>query len=91
MFTIDNWSYSCFKSSSLQVIISLGGSFDESSSEPIVEYLVTVLDEKQNETFQQNFNNLEKAVDFVNDRYGLWSFEELKANDGDGCGSCEAH
>ena len=80
-----------YKNASLQMIISLGAGFSEESTVE-VEYLVTVLDENQNEVYQQGFKELELAIEFANDRYGSWDFSELsnKSSD-DGCGTCEAH
>lgn len=92
MFSQDNWSYSCFKNSTLQVIISLGGNYQEESKEVLVEYCVTVLADNQDEVFQRSFKDLELAIEFVNERYDGWEFEEVKNKSSDGgCGSCEAH
>lgn len=92
MFSRDNWSYSCYKNSTLQVIISLGGVYQEETQDALVEYCVTVLADNQDEVFQRNFNDLDLAIDFINERYNDWDFEEVqdKSSDG-GCGSCEAH
>ena len=92
MFSRDNWSYSCFKNSSLQIILSLGGAYEENSNKAVIEYFVTVLEDGQSEVFQRNFQDLDEAIDFINDRYNGWKFEEVKDKSSDGgCGSCEAH
>jgi hypothetical protein len=90
MFNDDNWSFSCFKSSTLQVIITLGGSPIE-NDDICIEYYVTVLNEDQQEVYQQNFNNIKNAILFANEKYGTWEFTKIGLDDTGGCGTCEAH
>jgi hypothetical protein len=90
-FTNQNWNYAQFTDGSLKAIIGLGAS-PEILDDSFI-YFVSVLDEDNNEIHQAEFNQVETACDYVNEKYsGIWSFNDLsKSEETGGCGSCSAH
>ncbi len=89
LFTPNNWNYSQFKNSELKAIISLGCDPDILGTR--FSYFVTVLDEDDNEIFQEEFTSIEKACLAMNKKYsGIWEYIDLSKPTG-GCDSCSAH
>lgn len=86
--TIKNWNYSHFNSEHFKALISIVG--EESEGEVLLKYCPTVLNEEEIEVFQKDFDSLEEAIDFANNKYGHWSFTDPTQKEG-GCSTCEAH
>jgi hypothetical protein len=95
LINTQNWTFSQYKSSKIRAFISLGG--EVGPNEEFQElYLVTTTDEEfTKEFFQKPFRELEKAMEFINNRYGHWDFLNLekapKSSSDSGCSSCAAH
>ncbi len=89
----ENWTHTGYKSIDLQALITIGAKpGEDTSAEPIIQYFVTLLDLDLNEVFQQGFNELEEALEFINERYGHWDFADReKSSKTSGCDSCAAH
>lgn len=90
-FTDQNWNYAQFTDGQLKAIIGLGAS-PEILDDSFI-YFVSVLDEDNNEIHQEEFNQVEMACDYINEKYsGIWSFNDLsKPEETGGCSSCSAH
>ena len=91
LVTEENWTHCGYISTKAQALITMGS---EPSQCQIIYYL-TLLDNDYKELFQQEFASLAEAVSVLNDRYCHWQFvdreQENVREDGDGCGSCQAH
>lgn len=85
---LSNWNYSYFNSEFFKAMISFVA--EENDQEIRYIYSPTVLDKNEVEIFQTDFNSLDKAIEFMNDRYGHWSFIDPLAKT-DGCSTCQAH
>lgn len=81
-----NWNTTVYKSLDLKAFISIGA--DPIKPENLL-YLVNLTDEHHLEYFQQEFQKLEDACAFINDRWSDW--EEVDLATGSGCGTCSAH
>jgi len=88
-----SWTYCQYTQGDLRALITLGASpdiLDDSFS-----YYSTVLDQDNVEVFQAEFNTLEKACEYINDRYkDDWDFLDAnapKVADASGCSTCAAH
>ena len=57
LLTLENWSHGQYIKDEMRAIISCGASYDNQ-----LEYYITVLDENDDEVFQQKFNSLESAI-----------------------------
>ncbi len=90
-FTINNWNYAQYTNGNLKAIIGFGASPD--ILDDTFTYYATVLDNENNEQFQQEFTSLEEACNFLNTKYqDMWDFLDLsKPQETGGCGSCSAH
>lgn len=84
---LKNWNYSYYNSEHFKALISIVG--EEDNGDFILKYCPTVLDEEEQEVFQEDFLALGDAIDFINKRYGHWSF--MDPTQKDGCSSCAAH
>jgi hypothetical protein len=90
--TAENWNFCQYKSDELKAFISLGASPDILDNK--FTYFVTVLDEHNNELQQDEFDDINAACHFINNKYSqIWDFNNLsvKESSGSGCGSCVAH
>ncbi len=89
----DNWNHTFYNNNQLKAFISIGANVDEKEAyEPQIIYFVTVTDmEDQKQYFQRQFCDLNSALEFLQNRYGLWNFKDLKSNNLGGCSSCSAH
>jgi hypothetical protein len=88
LITPDNWTFCYFKMAKSRALISIGA--DTESDEFI--YYSSVLDEKDMDIYQKEFNSLDSACQFINQNYSDWEFvNQLKSDDSDGCSSCSAH
>jgi hypothetical protein len=87
----DNWNFCHYKNSNLTALVSFGASPEILEDKFI--YYVSVIDEENNEQFQQEFDNVDTACSFINDKYAeFWDFKDLSfKEDTGGCGSCTAH
>jgi hypothetical protein len=87
----DNWNFCHYKNNNLTALVSFGASPEILEDKFI--YYVSVIDEESNELFQQEFDQVESACSFINDKYSeFWDFNDLSINtDTGGCGSCAAH
>ncbi len=90
-FNQGNWNSCQYTNQGLKAIISLGASPGILDSE--FYYYVTVLDEENNEMFQEEFPDIDAACNSINNKYAdLWDFIDLSQNQStSGCGSCTAH
>ena len=90
--TEDNWTYCHFKSLQLKAFISFGADpSNVSDGEPALIYFVTLTDHDDAEVFQSDFDELNEACDFLNEKYGHWDFIDAEVdNGGGGCGTCAA-
>ena len=88
LVTSQNWNHCGFKTRQLRAFVGMGAV--PGTKNPSVIYSVTVGDEDFREIYQQDFDALDKALDFINGRYGEWDFYDL-GQSGGGCGSCSAH
>lgn len=94
--TTDNWSHTQYNYEGLRAFISFGAHWDfEKYESSEIIYFVTVLDEEENEVFQSQFQTLELACEYINERYqNEWPIIDLNnppnQKEG-GCASCVAH
>ena len=90
MITEENWSICQYKSQKLQAFISLCASPSHTENKEF--YSVTLTDLEFHEVFQNDFEQLEKAIQFINEKYGHWEFNNLQKSGSDsGCSTCQAH
>lgn len=87
LITKENWSFSGRKTKNLQVFITFGAS-PENINECL--YFVTLMDPEFQELFQQEFNNLEDAISFMNHKYEKWEFVD-RSTSSEGQSTCSAH
>lgn len=89
--TPENWTHTQYVLDNLRAIISFGASWDRPND---LLYYVTLLDQDDQEIFQQQFEDLASACDYINQRYqNEWPIVDLMApskKEG-GCASCVAH
>ena len=87
--TPSNWNYSYYKCGDLRAQIFLGA--DPYCDE--ILYLVTSTDLNcEKEYFQREFINLDKAINFINERFSHFHLVEGVYKESEsGCGSCSAH
>lgn len=90
--TENNWTFCHFKSLQLKAFISFGADpVEDLSAEPALLYFVTLTDHDDAEVFQSDFEKLDLACDFLNEKYGHWEFINAEEdNGGGGCGTCAA-
>lgn len=91
-FTIKNWNTSQYINENRKVIISL--ICDPKHEDVQISYAITMLDQDNNEIFQQEYNTLDAACDNINQKYAeFWEYYDLSktAIPSGGCGSCVAH
>jgi len=85
---LNNWNYSYFKNGNLRIQIYMGADLENDEL-----YFVTSTDlEAKHEFFQQEFQILSDAIQYINERYSHFDF--IPGNpikDGSGCDSCSAH
>lgn len=93
-----NWNYSYYRKGEHKAFICLCGEPIENtqkmtpSNEAIIQYAITVTDMDDNELFQQNYLELDDAIEVLNERYKIWEFFDLsQRSDGSGCDTCSAH
>lgn len=87
----ENWTHSHYKAKNLKAMITFGASpeiLDDSFL-----YFATVLDEEHNEVHQSEFDNLDAACHFINNKYlDTWEFVDAQAPKKEGgCSTCVAH
>lgn len=70
-------------------MISFGAN-PESTLEDRLEYYVTVLENEDQEVFQERFDSLTDACLYLNENYADWTFEDQTATKS-GCSTCAAH
>ncbi len=88
----ENWSYSHYFSEPLRAFVSLGATPIEDPDEVKLQYLVTLTDKDYTELFQSAHDELEIALEILNEKYGNWQLLDAINNaQGDGCTSCAAH
>lgn len=86
----ENWTFSGYKSTDLLAFIHLGA--EPRGDQAQILYLVTVLNQDEEEVFQMEFLTLPEAIDSINGRYHHWEFvDRTQRLDDGGCGSCSAH
>jgi hypothetical protein len=87
MFTTNNWTHSNYNCADKKALISIGADLKANFL-----YFVSILDTENKEIDQSEFEELGKAVQFINSKYGHWLYTDLEAAlDSGGCSSCEAH
>lgn len=92
MITQDNWTFTHFTNQKLKALVTYGASFE--GSEVSEEFFATVIDDEGHDVFQQSFNNLNDACDYLNRRYQkIWKLVDatLKSSGTSGCDTCVAH
>lgn len=90
LITSENWTYSGFQSGKLLALINLAA--EPSEEGPKVIYLLTVLENLEEEVFQMEFQELKDAIETINKKYIHWEFTDRSEKQGEGgCGSCSAH
>ena len=88
----ENWTSAHYYSAPLRAFVSLGAAPIENSDEVEMQYLVTLTDKDYQELFQSIHNELDTALQLLNENYGHWELQDaLNKTDGDGCSSCAAH
>ncbi|MDD4976587.1 MAG: hypothetical protein PHY93_19685 [Bacteriovorax sp.] len=88
----ENWTSAHFYSAPLRAFVSLGAAPIENSDEVEIQYLVTLTDKDYQELFQSIHQDLNNALELLNEKYGHWELQDaLNKTDGDGCSSCAAH
>ena len=87
----ENWSYARLQNGAYSIGIFIGA--DEASlNEGGYIYYLTLLENEEKEIFQKEFHSLFDAINFANNKYHDWKFQDLRtATSGEGCGSCSAH
>ncbi len=87
----ENWTYSRLVNGSYSIGIYIGA--DEASIENgNYIYYLTLLENDEKEVFQKEFHSLFDAINFANNKYYDWQFQDLRiAKSSEGCGSCSAH
>ena len=88
----ENWTYTSYSDDELNAFVSFGSDPDILSDKFI--YFATILDSEQNEVFQKEFETIEAACSYLNNKYsGTWKFiNKLGANkNSGGCSTCVAH
>ncbi|HXH29232.1 MAG TPA: hypothetical protein VNJ01_00300 [Bacteriovoracaceae bacterium] len=70
-------------------LITFGAS-PESIASDSLEYFVTVLENEDQEVFQQEFDSLNDACFYLNENYQDWKLEDQTATKS-GCSTCAAH
>ena len=87
MFNCQNWTHSNYNCADKKALISIGADLEANFL-----YFVSILDPDNKEIKQDEFKELNEAVQFINSQYGHWMYTDLEANlDSGGCSSCEAH
>ncbi|MDH5582052.1 MAG: hypothetical protein OEY33_09105 [Bdellovibrionales bacterium] len=85
---LTNWNYSYYKNGNLRVQIYMGADLENDEL-----YFVTSTDlEAKHEFYQQEFQVLSDAIQYINERFSHFDFiagKEVK--DDGGCGTCTAH
>ena len=88
----DNWTYCHYSSAQNKALITFGASAE--SMDQSYEYYVTVLNNDHDEVFQKEFNQLDMACRYINQRYQkIWKFVDATrpvVNES-GCSTCIAH
>lgn len=89
--TTENWNFSYFSRGDLKACITIAA---EPNSD--IEYMLTLLDPKNNEIHQGSFAKLDSAAEKINSEYGHWDYinmetEKNKNTNSSGCSSCQAH
>ncbi len=87
--TVENWSYCRYENKNFMALISFGAN-PESLQEDRLEYYVTVLENEDQEVFQERFDSLTDACLYLNDHYADWTFEDQTFTKS-GCSTCAAH
>jgi hypothetical protein len=86
---LTNWNYAYYKNGNLRVQIYMGADIQNDEL-----YFVTSTDlEAKHEFYQKEFQVLNEAVEYINERYSHFDFvpgKEIK-DSGSGCGTCSAH
>ena len=91
MITIENWSFSCYKSAKFRVNISLGATTSDSSEAAKYIYFINKFNGEAL-IHQQETYDLEQAISQINSTYKYWEFVDLeKKLHGSGCSTCQAH
>ncbi len=85
----ENWTYTRYQKGNFKALISFGAN-PESVLEDRLEYYVTVLENEDQEVFQECFDSLTEACLYLNDHYSDWTFEDQTATKS-GCSTCVAH
>lgn len=96
-FTADNWNYVQYintTDSGLKRAILSIGAMPNAQDEIEFLYFITILDQENNEVFQEEFKSLDIAIHHINKKFSnYWDFQDLTkiSDDKSGCSSCVAH
>lgn len=89
--TPENWNYTYYTRGDLRACITIAAEPNKD-----IEYMLTLLDPKNNEVHQGAHKDLNEATQNINLEYGHWDFVDLeqenkKNTNSSGCSSCQAH
>ncbi len=93
LVNLKNWNFAHYNSEHFKSFIGMTGDVQEVDGQirELILYSVTVVDGEDMEVFQRDFSSLKSAIDFINEKYGHWQFNDPTDNSSGGCGSCSAH
>lgn len=84
---LGNWNFSHYFTGPLKAMVSCGVDHHEKINEQTMVYWVSVIKDEFTEVYQSEFQVLGEAINFINQKYGHWSFKDTTQLDA-GCGSC---
>jgi hypothetical protein len=90
--TAENFMVARYQTPDRLAFVSFGADSSTNDDQPQWLYSVTITDHDYKEFFQEDFVELENALDQLNKKYRHWDLiiaGEKKS--GDGCSSCHAH
>lgn len=88
-----NWNFCSYNSSTIKAFISIGGTPEGEENDQLCYFVNSTSEDFTKQYFQQEFKTIDKALEFINKRYGHWDFVDasIQKDSESGCGSCEAH
>jgi len=87
-----NWTSHHLASKQIKAFISLGAEPSIAAEVPEILYIMTLTNLAEQELLTRDFNELDAALEYLNEQYGHWDLSKSGAtDDGDGCSTCNAH
>ena len=84
-----NWRTTRFSQNDLLAFIALGAVPAENETK--IVYTVNVTNSDYEEISEQIFENLDQAIESINQRFAQWELNSLAQKSEGGCDSCAAH